>query len=100
MQANLQYEISRDQAAEIACLSPSHFSRVIKQTFGETFTDLLAKFRIEKSKEYLLTTDKNLTQIAYDCGFNDQSYFTKVFQKYTSLTPGEYRRSKSLIHKR
>ena len=100
MQENLNTEISRDLVAEIACLSPSHFSRVIKQTFGQSFTDLLSKFRVDKAKEMLLHTDKSLIQIAYDCGFNDQSYFTKVFQKYASQTPGEYRRSRIAIQKK
>ena len=100
MQANLHTEISRDQVAEIACLSPSHFSRVIKQTYGQSFTDLLSKFRVDKAKELLMHTDKSLIQIAYDCGFNDQSYFTKVFQKYAAQTPGEYRRSRSSIQRK
>lgn len=93
MQEHLKEEITRDLAADVACLSPSHFSRVVKQTFGYSFTDMLAKMRVEKAKEYLSNTDKSLIRVSMDCGFNDQSYFTKVFQKYTNQTPGEYRKS-------
>lgn len=93
MQEHLHEDISRDDVADVACLSPSHFSRVVKQTFGHSFTDLLARMRVEKSRELLSRTEKSLIRICLDCGFSDQSYFTKVFQKYTGRTPGEYRRS-------
>jgi AraC-like DNA-binding protein len=92
MQDHLQEEMSRDDVADVACLSPSHFSRVVKQTFGHSFTDLLARMRVERARELLTRTEKSLIQICLDCGFSDQSYFTKVFQKYVGKTPGEYRR--------
>ncbi|MCE5199671.1 helix-turn-helix domain-containing protein [bacterium] len=92
MQDHLNEEISRDEVADVACLSPSHFSRVVKHHFGHSFTDLLARMRVERAHELLTRTDKSLIQICLDCGFSDQSYFTKVFQKYMGKTPGEYRR--------
>lgn len=92
MQEHLQEDISRDDVARVACLSPTHFSRVVKQTFGQSFTELLAKLRVDKAREMLVLTEKSLLQICLDCGFNDQSYFTKVFQKITGRTPGEYRK--------
>lgn len=93
MNDNLQEDLTRDEVANVACLSPSHFSRIVKQTFGHSFTDLLAKMRVEKARELLTLTEKSLIQICLECGFSDQSYFTKVFQKYTGRTPGEFRRS-------
>ena len=92
MQEHLQEDLSRDEVARVACLSPSHFSRMVKQTFGHSFTDLLAKLRIDRSREMLVLTEKSLIDISLDCGFSDQSYFTKVFQKFTGRTPSEYRR--------
>lgn len=99
MNDNLHEDLSRDDVANVACLSPSHFSRVVKQTFGHSFTDLLAKMRVEKARELLSITEKSLIQICLECGFNDQSYFTKVFQKHTGYTPGEYRRSRQTSNK-
>lgn len=93
MHDHLHEDLSRDDVAAVACLSPSHFSRVVKQTLGLSFTDLLAKMRIEKARELLAHTEKSIVEIGFDCGFSDQSYFTKVFQKYVGKTPGEYRRS-------
>lgn len=94
MEEHLNEEISRDDVAAVACLSPSHFSRVVKQTFGHSFTDLLARMRVEKARELLARTDLNLIRVCLDCGFSDPSYFTKVFRKYTGHTPGEYRRAR------
>ncbi|MHB0911928.1 MAG: helix-turn-helix domain-containing protein [Armatimonadota bacterium] len=93
MQERLNDDISRDEVAEVACLSPSHFSRIVKQTLGHSFTDLLARMRVERARELLTRSEMSLIQIGMECGFNDQSYFTKVFQKHTGQTPGEYRRS-------
>ncbi len=94
MEEHLHEEMSRDDVAQVACLSPSHFSRVVKHTFGQSFTDLLSKMRIDKARELLARTDISLIQVCLECGFSDPSYFTKVFRKYTGRTPGEYRRSR------
>lgn len=94
MEEHLNEDISRDDVATVACLSPSHFSRVVKQTFGQSYTDLLARMRVDKARELLARSDKSLIQICLDCGFSDPSYFTKVFRKYTNHTPTEYRRSR------
>jgi len=93
MRENLHRGISRDEVARVACLSPTHFSRVVKQTFGQSFTDLLQHMRVERARELLAVSEKSLVEIALECGFGDQSYFTKVFQKITGQTPGEYRRA-------
>lgn len=91
MEQHLAEEISRDDAAAAACMSPSHFSRLMKEKFGRSFTDVLNQMRIDKSRELLSRTDKSIVQVCLECGFNDQSYFTKVFQRYTRTTPREYR---------
>lgn len=94
MEEHLQEDISRDDVASVACLSPSHFSRVVKQTFGQSFTDMLAKMRVDRARELLARTDLSLIEVCLDCGFSDPSYFTKVFRKHTGRTPGDYRRSR------
>lgn len=91
MEEHLDGELSRDEVAQVACLSPSHFSRVVKETFGKSFTDLLTEMRVERSRQMLAASEKNVAEIALDCGFSDQSYFTKVFQKSTGVTPSQYR---------
>jgi AraC-like DNA-binding protein/ligand-binding sensor protein len=93
MRENLHAGISRDDVARVACLSPTHFSRVVKQTFGQSFTELLQQMRVERARELLAVSEKSLVEVSVECGFSDQSYFTKVFQKVTGHTPGEYRRA-------
>jgi AraC-like DNA-binding protein len=91
MEQHLAEGVSRDDAAAAACMSGSHFSRLVKEKFGRSFTEILNQMRIDKSKELLRRTDKSIVEICLECGFNDQSYFTKVFQRYTGHTPREYR---------
>jgi AraC-like DNA-binding protein len=88
---NLGGDVSRDQAARVACMSPSHFSRVVRERFGMTFTSLVAQMRVDRARELLKTSEMNLAEIALECGFPDQSYFTKVFRRIAGCTPSEYR---------
>lgn len=85
-------QLSRDDVAEAVHLSPSHFSALIKREAGETFTYLLNRMRIDRAAEMLVQTDRNIADIALECGFRDQSYFTKVFRRYRNTTPLRYRR--------
>lgn len=85
--------ITRDQVAQMAGLSPPYFSRLIRRRVGRSFRDLLNQLRTDRAAELLRNTDKTLLQIALDVGFNDQSYFTKVFRRYYRMTPRQYRRS-------
>ena len=59
-----------------------------------SFTDYLSRTRIERSIELLRDTDMSLLEIAGLVGFEDQSYFTKVFKKETGLSPKKYRDSR------
>ncbi len=85
-------DISREDVARVANLSPSHFSRLINKELGRSFSDILNQLRVDRASELLVRTDKDLLQIAMETGFSDQSYFTKVFRRHTRLTPREYRR--------
>lgn len=84
-------DISRDDAAAAACLSSSHFSRLFRKQMGRSFTDLLNQMRTDRAAALLAQSDRPLKMVSLDCGFADQSYFTKVFRRYQSMTPAEYR---------
>ena len=84
--------IGRDDVARAAGLSPSHFSYLIRQESGATFTDLLNRMRVDRAAELLSRTDKPLSLIALSTGFADQSYFTKVFKRYRKVAPLQYRK--------
>lgn len=91
MEGNLQRDISRNDVARASGLSPSHFSHLISEKLGRTFSDLLTQFRVDRAAFLLTRTDNDLAQIAFDCGFCDQSHFTKVFRTRRGLTPKQYR---------
>lgn len=91
MEENLGEPLDRDSVARAAGLSGSHFSHLIREKTGRTFTDLMAQYRVDHAKAMLRRTDKSIIQIALECGFEDQSYFSRVFKRYTGTTPRAYR---------
>lgn len=91
MRQNIGHDISRDDVARHAGISPSHFSRLLKKRTGRSFTELLRQCRIDLASELLRDPTLTLADIAITCGFCDQSYFTNVFQETRFLTPGQYR---------
>lgn len=93
MEEHLAEPLDRDSVARAAGLSGSHFSRLIKEKTGRTFTDLMAQYRVDHAKAMLRRTGKSLIQIALECGFEDQNYFSRVFKRYTGSTPRAYRES-------
>ena len=88
---NLDKPISRDQVAKVCHLSPSYFSHLIKEGTGYTYSDLLNRFRIDYACSLLERSSLSASEVAYASGFNDQSYFTKVFKKVKGIPPGRYR---------
>jgi len=88
---NMHREVTRDETARYAGISPSHFSRLLKERTGRSFTELLRQCRVNLASELLHTTDKSLAEIADSCGFCDQSYFTHVFQQTKQMTPKQFR---------
>ena len=88
---NLHREVTRDETARYAGISPSHFSRLLRERTGRSFTELLRQCRVDLASELLLKTEKSLAEIAVACGFCDQSYFTHVFQQAKRMTPKQFR---------
>jgi AraC-like DNA-binding protein len=84
-------DIPRNDAAQVAAMSPAHFSRLFRKHFGQTFTGLLNNLRTDRAADLLLRSDKPLKLIALECGFADQSYLTKVFRRRFKTTPAAYR---------
>lgn len=91
--ANLDGNINLRQVAEICDLSLSHFARAFKQTFRKPPYQWLLERRIEKARDLLLNSRLPLADIAFQCGFTDQSGFNRSFKKICGSTPGEWRRT-------
>jgi AraC family transcriptional regulator len=79
----------------IACGLPlGRFVRAFRQTTGMPPFRWLRAFRVERARDLLLNSPLALAQIAYDCGFADQSHFTRVFTAIVGVTPGAWRRAR------
>ena len=91
MHDNYSTHLDLDRVAEFVGLSPSYFSTLFHRIVGESFRDRLCRIRVEESKRLLLAEKYSLGDIAVAMGFPDQSYYSKVFKKFTGVTPGKYR---------
>jgi len=88
---NFNTSIALEDVASHVHLHPSYLSTMFKQSTGSSFREYLNMVRIEESKRLLSNTDFSIIDIAIAIGFEDQSYFSKVFKKYTGLTPKQFR---------
>ncbi len=82
--------ISLQEISESVQMSPKYFCRFFQEMTHRTPIDYLNNYRIERACYLLLTTNQTITEIAYNTGFNDLSYFIKTFKKYKGTTPKQY----------
>ena len=88
---NYTRKISLREIARASGLSAPYFSTIFKEEMGENLSNYLNRLRVEKAAAMLVTTDLPISEIAASCGFEDQSWFSKIFKNNTGLTPGKYR---------
>ena len=96
VRANYDKKLSLDEIARNAFLSKAYLSSIFKEEIGESLTNYINRVRIEKSKVLLLDKEVSLIDIANLCGFEDQSYFTRVFKKMVGISPKKYRDSRGV----
>lgn len=94
IRSNYYETITLDELAKVAGMSPRYFCRAFSAMTGKTPIEYLNYYRIESAGEKLLMTDSSITEIALSCGFNDMSYFSKMFSRYKGMSPSAYRRKK------
>lgn len=91
IEAHYMEDISLQDAAAQLHYSDAYFCRFFKQNFDKNFIMYLSELRVEKAKELLEDMTINVKDISNRVGFRDSSYFTKVFKRFTGVTPSEYR---------
>lgn len=89
---NFDKDISRMQVIKILGVSESQFTRIFKNITGSTFSDYLNTYRIIKSAHLLIHSNLTVTEIAFECGFQELSYFIRVFNKNMKTSPNKYRK--------
>jgi AraC-like DNA-binding protein len=91
IQENFRTEITLEQAASVADLQLHSFCRFFKQLTHHTFSDFLNEVRIGFACKLLQQSDLPVTQVAYECGYSNISYFNRTFKKIHGITPRDYR---------
>lgn len=95
---NYQNKITLQEIADKYHLNPSYFSKRFKTVRGIGFKEYLNNLRITRSEKLLLETKKSITEIAFECGFENSNYFGDAFRLKNGVSPTEYRRIKGNIH--
>lgn len=91
LRSNLSREVTRNETARAAGLSPGHLSHLLKERTGRSYTELLREYRLERACALLHNTTLSLAEVADQCGFCDQAYFSNVFRQMKGMTPRQWR---------
>lgn len=94
LHANFSQCVDLQSVAAHLRISPSYFSKVFKEEMGLSFVHYLNQIRVDRSKHLLRDRSVSLVEISGRVGFEDQSYFTKVFKKVAGMSPGRYRKNR------
>jgi len=94
IQQNYSSGISIKDLSERLGFTPNYLSNLFRKEMGIYLLDYINKLRVEKAKELLNNTNMKSYEIAEKVGFKDDSYFSRVFKKFTGLRPNEFRRVK------
>jgi len=89
--ANYNKTITLVDVARASHLSVSRLAHLFKEQMGITIIDYLTNVRIERAKQLLLATDQNCTEICFEVGYNNQSYFTRTFKGLVGMTPRQFK---------
>lgn len=86
-------KITLESVANHFYMNPSYLSRSFKKHTGISFSDYLLKYRIKKALAEMMDSTTNITQIAFDVGFNSTNHFCKAFKKVMKISPLQYKKT-------
>jgi AraC family transcriptional regulator len=84
-------EVQLDEVARAACVSSYHFHRLFREVFGVTPNQYLQRKRLQRARELLKSTDRGVTEISLDVGFESSTSFSALFRRSFGYSPREYR---------
>jgi len=88
---NFTRKVSLKEIADASGLSAPYFSTIFKEEMGENLSNYLNRLKVEKASAMLRETDFSIRKISSECGFVDQSWFSKIFKGFTGYSPNKYR---------
>jgi two-component system response regulator YesN len=89
--ANYDKPITLADIAKVSYLSVSRLAHLFKEQMGITIIDYLTSVRIERAKQLLLGTEQSCTEICFQVGYNNQSYFSRTFKELVGMSPRQFR---------
>lgn len=92
--ANIESDITITKVAEFFHYNEKYLGRLFKKEVGLTYNEYIITKRLEQAKILLKTTDNTIINVATLSGFNNVTYFNRVFRKYFDMTPSNYRKIK------
>jgi AraC-like DNA-binding protein len=90
---NYHNPIKVAEIGENVGLHPDYANALFKKAFGCTLSDYITEERISNAKRKLVATNKSITEISFECGFNSISRFNEAFRKFNNCTPREFRKT-------
>ena len=94
---NFKQHITLDDIAEEVSMTVPAFCRYFKKVTGKTFTKLVNEYRVVHATKLLSESQMSITDICYECGFNNFSHFNKLFKEFTGKSASKYRSELKLI---
>jgi AraC-like DNA-binding protein len=88
---NFSEHISLEEIADLASMTVPAFCRFFKKTTGKTFTKLVNEYRVVHATKLLSESQFSITDICYECGFNNFSHFNKLFKEFTGKSASKYK---------
>jgi len=95
IESNLDQPLRSCELAQLVRLSPAHFSRTFRNSFGCSPLEYVMRRRMEHAQGLMLSTDIPLAQIALDCGLCDQAHFSRSFRRVVGESPRVWRRARA-----
>ena len=91
VKSRFQEDLTLDSVAEELNVSLFYLSKLFRKHTGTNFTEHLTQVRVDYAKKLLAAGEMSVKEVAYAAGFNSQSYFSKIFKKYTGIAPSEFK---------